>query len=69
MSYHGPETFVLIYVNVPKEPLHDVYQEIMKDPVKVRKTRLDILFSAARFIGTLSHAAFSWNLAWPNVSP
>ena len=63
MSYHGPETIVLIYVKVPKEPLHDVYQEIMTDPVKVRKTRLDILFSAACFIGKLSHAAFSWNLA------
>ena len=63
MSYHGPETIVLIYVKVPKEPLHAVYQEIMTDPVKVPKTRLDILFSAARFISKLSHAAFSWNLA------
>lgn len=63
MSDHGPETIVLIYVKVPKEPLHDVYQEIMTDPVNVRKTRLDILFSAARFIGKLRHAAFSWNLA------
>lgn len=63
MSYHGPETIVLIYVKVPKEPLRDVYQEIMTDPVKVRKTRLDILVPAARFIGKMSHAAFSWNLA------
>ena len=35
MSYHAPEAIVLIYVKVPKEPLHDVYQEIMTDPVKV----------------------------------
>ena len=63
MSYHGPETIVLIYVKVPNEPLRDVYQEIMTDPVKVRKTRLDILVPPARFIGKMSHAAFSWNLA------
>lgn len=58
----------LIQVKVPEEPLYYVYQEIMTDPVKVLvrfavKTRLDILFSAARFVGKLSHATFSWNLA------
>ena len=56
MSYHDPETIVLIHVKVPEEPLYYVYQEIMTDPVKVLvrfavKTRLDILFSAARFVG------------------